>query len=545
MLLWSVWSLAAKPLVVPPGDALPVDLVNAIRAYADHRRHQERRQGRDSKSRWSRRSPRRSRSRIPTAKVVEKKEVKAARETAAGTGIQAGPRQNPSQRESRPRRSPIRSPTRWRRRRPRSRSRRRPRRRRRCRRGSPRRRRPSSIPGRWRRCSTSARPTRLAAAGDALKQRAFARRCRADSAAQMSLSELDALRARLGQLWNIPAGAKNPHELVVLVRVKLKPDGTLAAPPMVLTSGNNPAVHGRARQRHSRALSRPALRHAQARTLRAMERHRDHLRSARHGPRMIGGAPERPNHDRLRFDHDLAHAEPAPSAAAGQRRRGGRARGAFAAAGRQRCSSSTSPRATSSRCRSRSRISFAVGTRDPAAARNVTPDHRLQPAALRSVCADRSGRLSREDLEHRRAAALSRLAADQRAGAGHRPRHARPTAASRPSSGCGTCSRASSCTVSNTPPPPTTGAASPTSFPMRSTSGSPARRAISTAASSSSTRSGPKDRRDQAARAHGSGRRQCALSHARRRSRADAAVLAPPPTPSPTCRTARAIPGSI
>ena len=37
--------------------------------------------------------------------------------------------------------------------------------------------------------------------------------------------------------------------------------------------------------------------------------------------------------------------------------------------------------------------------------------------------------------------------------------------------------------------------------------------------------SGPKERRDQAARADGSGRRQCALSHARRRSRAHAALL--------------------
>jgi len=28
VLLWSVWSFAAKPLVVPPGDALPVDIVS-------------------------------------------------------------------------------------------------------------------------------------------------------------------------------------------------------------------------------------------------------------------------------------------------------------------------------------------------------------------------------------------------------------------------------------------------------------------------------------------------------------------------------------
>jgi colicin import membrane protein len=41
-------------------------------------------------------------------------------------------------------------------------------------------------------------------------------------------------------LWNPPAGAQNPQELVVQVRLQLRPDGTLAAPPRVLTSGNTP-----------------------------------------------------------------------------------------------------------------------------------------------------------------------------------------------------------------------------------------------------------------------------------------------------------------
>jgi hypothetical protein len=57
---------------------------------------------------------------------------------------------------------------------------------------------------------------------------------------QLSPSELDPLRARLTQLWTIPAGAKDPQELIVQVRVKLKPDGMLATPPMVLTNGKSP-----------------------------------------------------------------------------------------------------------------------------------------------------------------------------------------------------------------------------------------------------------------------------------------------------------------
>jgi outer membrane biosynthesis protein TonB len=57
---------------------------------------------------------------------------------------------------------------------------------------------------------------------------------------QSSQTELDALRGRLVQLWSPPAGAKNPQELTVMLRIKLKPDGTLDGGPVVLTSGNSP-----------------------------------------------------------------------------------------------------------------------------------------------------------------------------------------------------------------------------------------------------------------------------------------------------------------
>jgi outer membrane biosynthesis protein TonB len=57
---------------------------------------------------------------------------------------------------------------------------------------------------------------------------------------QMSQTELDALRGRLAQLWSPPAGAKDPQELTVTLRIKLKPDGTLDGGPVVLTGGNSP-----------------------------------------------------------------------------------------------------------------------------------------------------------------------------------------------------------------------------------------------------------------------------------------------------------------
>jgi colicin import membrane protein len=57
---------------------------------------------------------------------------------------------------------------------------------------------------------------------------------------QLSQSETGALRARLTELWNVPAGGKDLRELILDVEIKFNPDGTLAGPPTVLTGGNSP-----------------------------------------------------------------------------------------------------------------------------------------------------------------------------------------------------------------------------------------------------------------------------------------------------------------
>ena len=97
-------------------------------------------------------------------------------------------------------------------------------------------------------------PQRLAATGDAIHT-GVSLGAPSTIGAQLSQSELDALRARLGQLWNPPAGASNPDELVVLVRIQLGPDGKLTAPPMVLTRGNS-ALYMAARDGAVRAIFR-------------------------------------------------------------------------------------------------------------------------------------------------------------------------------------------------------------------------------------------------------------------------------------------------
>jgi outer membrane biosynthesis protein TonB len=57
------------------------------------------------------------------------------------------------------------------------------------------------------------------------------------TAAQLSQSEIDALRAKLMALWNPPVGMQEANNTQVTIRIRFKRDGTLATGPQVLTSG--------------------------------------------------------------------------------------------------------------------------------------------------------------------------------------------------------------------------------------------------------------------------------------------------------------------
>jgi len=54
------------------------------------------------------------------------------------------------------------------------------------------------------------------------------------AAAQLSQSEIDALRRRLAECWNVPAGAVNAGQLKVVLRVVLNKDGSVAVPPQLV-----------------------------------------------------------------------------------------------------------------------------------------------------------------------------------------------------------------------------------------------------------------------------------------------------------------------
>ena len=58
--------------------------------------------------------------------------------------------------------------------------------------------------------------------------------------AAMTQSEIAALQARLYQCWNPPTGVREAKGLRVQVAISLNPDGSLAAPPRVISGGFDP-----------------------------------------------------------------------------------------------------------------------------------------------------------------------------------------------------------------------------------------------------------------------------------------------------------------
>lgn len=57
---------------------------------------------------------------------------------------------------------------------------------------------------------------------------------------QLSVNELDIIRQQLSKCWNIPAGARQAHDLVVDVKVWMNPDGTVKQAQLVSATSSNP-----------------------------------------------------------------------------------------------------------------------------------------------------------------------------------------------------------------------------------------------------------------------------------------------------------------
>ena len=249
VLLWSVWSLAAHPLAEPAADSLPVDIVTA----SDFSKITQ-----GVKDAPKAETPKPLAEKVAeakpvedtTAKLVEKKEVKAARDlppSPEAKPVETKPQESKPQKDPTAEKKPSdaktdpiaealeksqvkpepkkpekaqadKTPVPPKKPAPPA---------------------PKFDPKRVEALLDKRDPARLAAAAETLSP-APSLGLPSGRDAQLSMSELDALRARLARLWTPPAGAPDPRELIVLVRMRLKSDGTLAAPPEVLNSGHSP-----------------------------------------------------------------------------------------------------------------------------------------------------------------------------------------------------------------------------------------------------------------------------------------------------------------
>ncbi len=250
VLLWSVWSFTGKPLAVPPSQALPVDIVTASefsQITAGTLNAPKVETPKPLVEKIGEKKP----VEDPQAKVVEKKEVTAAREAAPPPEPKpAEPKAQDKKKAEQPKPDPIAEALQKdeaKKAEPKKIEAKLP---------VPPRKPPPPAPkfdaNQVEALLNKRDPTRLAAAGDTLNNN-VSLGLPSGNAQQISQSILDALRARLAQLWTPPAGASNPEDLVVVILVKFKPDGTLAGQPKVLSSGSS-AVSIAARDSAVRAL---------------------------------------------------------------------------------------------------------------------------------------------------------------------------------------------------------------------------------------------------------------------------------------------------
>lgn len=82
-------------------------------------------------------------------------------------------------------------------------------------------------------------PQRQAATGETINRTASLG-VPTGSAATLSQSDIDALRAQIQACWNPPPGALEARELIVDVRLQLNRDGSVSAEPQVMNRGSHP-----------------------------------------------------------------------------------------------------------------------------------------------------------------------------------------------------------------------------------------------------------------------------------------------------------------
>jgi hypothetical protein len=230
VLLWSVYSFAGRPLPVPPNEALPVDIVSVsdfTQMTAGSKSAPQAETAKPLVEKVAEAKP----VEDVTAKVVEKKEVKAAREAPPAPEakpVETKPEQKPTEvkpdpiaealakeeaKKPEPKKAEAKTPTPPKKPAPPA---------------------PKFDPKKVEALLDKRDSTRVAAAGDTLNSTASLGM--ADGvAAQLSLSELDAFRKRVEECWSPPPGVNSTTKMQVIIRVLFKSDGSVARPPELVS----------------------------------------------------------------------------------------------------------------------------------------------------------------------------------------------------------------------------------------------------------------------------------------------------------------------
>lgn len=230
--MWSMWTLAAKPLPMPTNDALPIDLVSVselTQMTAGNQNAQA-----ETKKPVVDKVAEAAPSDDSTAKI-DKKEVKAARDTTPPPD--PGPAQTKAadvkpekkapevkhdqvaealakdHKKAEQKKAEAKTPVPPKKPPPPA---------------------PKFEPNRVQELLDKRDPTRVAAAGAAINETSSLG-LSSGMAAQLSQNEFDAFRRKLQECWSPPPGIDQTTKLNVILRVLFKPDGTVARPPELVS----------------------------------------------------------------------------------------------------------------------------------------------------------------------------------------------------------------------------------------------------------------------------------------------------------------------
>jgi len=234
LLLWGLISFAAKPLEAMPTEALPIDIIS-------DKQFTEMAKGLKNAPKDTMPIPLVEKIDTPnlvedsTAKISEKKEVKAVMAEAAPPPPEPEsipPEPKPEKKQEPPKIDPIAETLKKEEAKKRAEEKAEEKAKARAEQQKQRQQ-PKFDPNQIAALLDKRQPQRQAATGEAMASNpslGFTQ----GAAVQLSQSELDALRRRLGECWNPPVGAANGGNLKVVLRVLFKPDGSVATPPQLV-----------------------------------------------------------------------------------------------------------------------------------------------------------------------------------------------------------------------------------------------------------------------------------------------------------------------